>query len=216
MRRALPKSEIVGLWLFPSVGVLRFRFMGWTEVVTALGTAGAAIAAVGIALWSGRQAKRRIDEERQRSHIREQLTQAYAVQVVQGERAAPGQPPSDPSALVLVAIVVNKGSYTITDVEVRFSLDGQDIVRAVRNQRMWSFKDVPKTLHKHGDKAEERAMEGILPPWDAGMRSESAEVPVQHLKAHHALVRWTDEWGQCWEHRLGKMKKIRTDQPWEP
>ncbi len=64
--------------------------------------------------------------------------------------------------------------------------------------------------------AEERAMEGVLLPWDAGMRSESAEVSVQHLNAHHALVRWTDEWGQRWEHRLGKVERIRGDQPWKP
>lgn len=190
--------------------------MGWTDIVTALGTAGAAIGAVGIAGWSGRLANRRINEERDRSHGREQLTEAYAVQVVQGERAAPGQPASDPSVLVLVAIVVNRGSYTITGVEVRFRLDNENVVPAARNERVWSFKDVPEGLYKAGDKAEERAMEGVLPPWDAGMRSESAEVPVQRLKAHHALVRWTDEWGQCWEQRLGRVEKIHSDQPWEP
>jgi hypothetical protein len=190
--------------------------MGWTDVVTALGTAGAAIGAVGIAGWSGRQANRRINEERERSRRREQFTEAYAVQVVQGERAAPGQPVSDPSALVLVAIVVNRGSYTITGVEVRFNLDGEHVAPAVRNERMWSFKGLPEGLYKGGDKTEERAMEGVLPPWDAGMRSESAEMPVQRLKAHNALVRWTDEWGQRWEHRLGKVEKIRSDRPWTP
>jgi hypothetical protein len=193
--------------------------VGWTDVVTALGTAGAAIGAVSIAWWSGWQANRRIDEERERARRREQFTEAYAVRVVQGERPAPGQAVSDPSVLVLVAVVVNRGSYTITGVEVRFSLDGRIVVPAVRNERVWSFKGLPEGLYKRGDISEERAMEGVLPPWDAGMRSESEEVPVQRLKAHHALVRWTDEWDQQWEHRLGKVRKVRKvrdDEEWKP
>ena len=145
-------------------------------MVTALGTAGATIGAVVSAWWSGWQANRRIDEERERSRRREQFTEAYAVKVVQGERAAPGQPESKPSALMLVAIVVNKGSYTITEVEVRFSLDGEHVESAVRNERMWSFKDLPEGLYKPGDKAEERAMEGVLAPWDAGMWSAPASL----------------------------------------
>jgi hypothetical protein len=43
-------------------------------------------------------------------------------------------------------------------------------------------------------------MTGVLPPWDAGMRAERAEMPVECLKAHHALVRWTDWRGQRWEY----------------
>jgi len=192
----------------PASCALCLEFMGWTEVMTALGTVGSALGAVIIAWCSGRQANKRINEERERSRRREQFTEAYAVKVVQGERAAPGQPESKPSALVLVAIVVNKGSYTITGVDVQFSLDGEHVEPAVRNERVWSFKDLPEGLYKPGDKAEERAMQGVLAPWDAGMRSESAEVPVQSLKAHHAIVRWTDEWGQRWEHRLGKVEKV--------
>jgi ADP-ribosylglycohydrolase len=79
-------------------------FPSWTEVVTAIGTVGVAVAAVGIALWtewrSGKRleaehqrsdrmlkeerarSKEEIDEERRGAREREQLAQAYAVQVV--------------------------------------------------------------------------------------------------------------------------------------
>lgn len=199
----------------PSVS-LPFWFMGWTDVVTALGTAGAAIGAVIIAWYSGRQAHKRIEEDRERSRRREQFAEAYAVQVVQGERPAVGQPVSDPSVLVLVGIVVNRGAYSITDVEVRFCLDGESLLPAIANERLWSFRDLPEGLYKVGDKAEERAMKGVLTPWDAGMRSESAEVDRRRLKAHYALVRWTDQWDQGWEHKLGKIEKISRNAPWRP
>ena len=39
-------------------------------------------------------------------------------------------------------------------------------------------------------------MQGILTPWEMGMRFESGEVKVQGLKGHHALARWTGQWGQ--------------------
>jgi hypothetical protein len=59
-------------------------------------------------------------------------------------------------------------------------------------------------------------MRGILTPWDMGMRSESDEVHVQDLKGNYALVRWTDQWGQRWEHRLGEVRRIRDDEKWAP
>lgn len=158
----------------------------------------------------------RAKKERERFRRREQFEEAYKVQVVQGERPAPGQHAPNASELVLLAIVVNRGHYTITDVEVRFTLDGENMAPAVTNERMWSFKDIPEGLHKGEDIAEQRAMTGVLPPWDAGRRSESAEMSVECLKAHHALVRWTDWRDQRWEHRLGKVERIHSDQPWKP
>lgn len=40
------------------------------------------------------------------------------------------------------------------------------------------------------------------------------EVYVQHLKSPYPLVRWTDRWGQRWEHRLGEVRRIPDDEPW--
>lgn len=178
--------------------------------MTAFGTVAAALFAVIIAGWSYWQSVKRTDSERRR----EQFTSAYAVQVVQGERPADGQPDSKPSAVVLVAIVRNRGAYTITKVEVRFSYHGRSLVLPQSDMRVSSFPDLPARLQKQGDTSEERAMRGILTPWDTGMRSESDEVGVQHLKGHYALVRWTDQWNQRWEHRLGEVRRVRDDEPW--
>lgn len=184
----------------------------WTDIMTAFGTVGAAAAAVGIAGWSHRQALR----ERARSHKQEQLTEAYAVRVVQGERPAERHSTSHPSVVVLVATVVNSGHYTITGVEVMFCLDGKNLVTPATSERVSSFAGLPPELRKPTDTSQEQAMAGVLARWDTGMRSESGEVPMQRLKGHYALVRWTDEWGQCWEHRLGKVRQVRDDEPWGP
>lgn len=98
------------------------------------------------------------------------------MRVVQGERPASGQPASRPDALVLVAIVVNGGHYTITGVELQFSLDGKSRVSPRIDERMSSSAGLPEDLRKEGDTSEERAMRGVLTPWDAGMRSESDAV----------------------------------------
>ena len=138
------------------------------------------------------------------------------MRVVQGERPAPGQPASGPDALVLVAIVVNGGHYTITGVEVQFSLDDKSRVSPRTNERVSSFTGLSAALRKEGDTSEERAMRGVLTPWDTGMRSETDEVGVQLLAGHYALVRWTERWGTRWEHRRGEVRQVRDDEPWSP
>ena len=81
---------------------------------------------------------------------------------------------------------------------------------------MPDFTALPSGLQEQGDTSGEGAMQGILTPRDMGMRFESGEVKVQGLKGHHALVRWTDQWGQRREHRRGEVRKIRGDEPWKP
>lgn len=148
---------------------------------------------------------------RERTHTRrhEQFTAAYSVQVVQGERPSPGQSVQDPSALVLVAVVINRGPYTITGVEVQFCLDGGTPRPAANCERVSNFARLPDELRKPGDVSEERAMKDVLTPWDAGMRAESDEVPVQELRGHYAAVSWTDQWGQRWQHGPGTVQRIR-------
>jgi hypothetical protein len=84
----------------------------WTDVLTAVGTVGSVIAAVFIALWTERRSGKRInaeharadqllaqerahgraqlEEERRLAREREQEPEAYAVQIVLGERPAAG------------------------------------------------------------------------------------------------------------------------------
>jgi len=170
------------------------------------------MAAVGIAGWSHRQAVR----ERARSHEREQLAEAYAVRVVQGERPAPGQPSSDPKALVIVAVVMNCGHYSITEVEVQFSPEGKSLVSPRTSDRVSSFTALPEELRKQGETFEERPMRGVLTPWDAGMRSETDEVGMQLLAGYYAVVRWTDRWGTRWEHRMGEVRRVHDGEKWAP
>ena len=79
-RRIRARGHHFGVWR-PGLG----------DIMTAFGTVAAATAAVSIATWSHRQA----EAERRRSRLREQYTEAYSVQVVQGERPAPGEPVSE-------------------------------------------------------------------------------------------------------------------------
>jgi hypothetical protein len=175
---------------------------GVADVVTAAGTVATAVGAIAIAV---------VSYWRERTHTRrhEQFTAAYLVQVIQGERPATGQSGPDSTALVLVASVINHGPYTITEVEVQFCLDGGTLRPAANCERVSNFAKLPDALQKPGDVSEERAMHGVLTPWDVGMRAESDEVRVQELKAHYAVVSWTDQWGQRWQHGPGTVRRIK-------
>jgi hypothetical protein len=186
--------------------------MSWTDVVTALGTAGAALSAVGIAGWSHVQARK----ERDRSRRRDQRAEAYAVRVVQGERPKESSASSSQATEILVATVVNGGSFSITDVEVRFRLDEQTVVAPVETRRVSSFVNLPPELRTPSDTSREMAMQGVLAPWDTGVRAETGEIDIKRLNGHYAIVRWTDEWGQRWEHRLGKVRQLGDEDEWEP
>jgi len=118
---------------------------GWTDILTAIGTVGAVMAAVGIALWTEWRSDKRIraehnrsdrllreereraaaaiEEERRLAQEREQLAQAYAVQVVEGYRAAGPLQESGGRSLTETqsgVFLVNHGSFTITDVRAWF------------------------------------------------------------------------------------------------
>ena len=57
----------------------------WVDAVTALGTVGAVVAAVGIALWTQHHGRSQLVEERRLAREREQLNEAYRVQLVLGD-----------------------------------------------------------------------------------------------------------------------------------
>jgi hypothetical protein len=121
----------------------------WTDITTAVGTVMIAAGAIGIAV---------VQYWRERTHTRrhEQFTAAYSVQIIQGERPAAGQSGPNPSVPVLVAVVDNRGPYTITGVEVQFCLDGRtlrpaaswlpanrarDVVRVARSDSSQSLRN---------------------------------------------------------------------------
>jgi hypothetical protein len=203
----------------------------WASIMTAFGTVGATAAALWIALWSDRRSDRRIKDEHDRADARladerrlarerEQLAEAYAVQVVLGQRDAGGEPDlygqMDGSVQQLVVLVVNRGSFTITGVDARFSYDGASHVAYRQYERVPGFASMPDRLRAGWNWAPEQAMRGVLTPWDLGIRFESDEVHVQHLKGPYPLVRWVDRWGTRWEHRLGEVRQVGDGQEWAP
>jgi hypothetical protein len=215
----------------------------WADVMTAFGTVGAVVAAVGIALWaewrsgkglreerdhSGRLLKEereygraQIEEERRIAREQEQLAEAYAVQVVPAGQPAGECDPVydevvDDSVKRLAVMVVNRGPYTITRVEAQFSYDGKSLVSHRGYERLSGFSDIPERLRVGWVASREGAMHGVLTPWDTGIRFESDKVHVKFLSNPYPLVRWTDRWGTRWEHRHGEVRQVRDDEPWSP
>ena len=206
----------------------------WTDILTGIGTVGAVIVALGIALYTDWRAGGRIKaehdrsdrvlaEERERSRAalederaygraqleeerllarkREQLAGAYAVQVVNAQEfqmfrdatieevasgsvanpfgvsfaASFGVPYAAPSVQVdwthLAVLIVNRGSYTITRVEVQFSPDGRSLVPPARGVRLLGFDELPERLKEdHLEPGADAAKADILTPWDTGLR----------------------------------------------
>lgn len=98
--------------------------------MTAIGTVAAAVAAVGIALWSDWRTRAQLAEERRLALEREQIAEAYRVQVVSAYTdvtvggSAGRSADRDRSVRRIGAMVVNHGRYTVTGVEAQFVLSG--------------------------------------------------------------------------------------------
>jgi hypothetical protein len=213
----------------------------WTDIMTAFGTVGAVIVAVGIALWTERRLGKRLkaeqdrsdrllkeerehstaqlEEERRIAREREQLAEAYQVHVVMAQRPA-GEPDAygqpDDSAGRRAVMLVNRGSYTITRIEVRFSYDGQSTVGHRAYRHMWGYASIPDTLLHGWRESSEHAGYSVLTPWDGGLRFETDAVHVKFLSHPYSLVCWTDRWGTRWEHRRGEVRQVRDNEEWAP
>jgi hypothetical protein len=116
----------------------------------------------------------------------------------------------------LAAVIVNRGSYTITRVEVRFSHDGGSLAQPGQGVRVSGFARLPEQVREDFQAAPEMAMHDTLTPWDAGLRFVADAVERRDLRSPYPVVRWTDRWGTRWEHRLGKVRRITNDELWEP
>jgi len=109
-----------------------------------------------------------IQEERRIAREREQLAEAYAVQVVLGEHSVGGEPNTcgDVGRVSqrLAVMVVNRGSFTISKVEAEFSYGGISLVNHAKYQRLSGFGNVRERLRDWWRPSSERAMYGVLPP----------------------------------------------------
>src|SRR5262249_19689507 len=168
-----------------------------------------------------------LEEERQIARDREQLAEAYAVQVTLAERAQPGRqvvlrdgPPSrsaDPKPQVthLAILVKNLGSSTITRVEAVFC-SGNSIVPHRGFKRMTSFANLPESLKVGYKAASEINLNDVLTPFDLGMHFESHEMTTDQALTQYPIVRWSDRWGTRWEHKLGVVRPVADGGQWEP
>jgi hypothetical protein len=56
----------------------------------------------------------------------------------------------------------------------------------------------------------------MLPPGVAGIRFIGAAMASHDLHGLNPIVRWTDRWGTCWEHRKGEVRQIKECEEWKP
>jgi hypothetical protein len=158
-------------------------------------------------------------QDRRGADKREQYAEAYRVQVLQGERDA--GPPTDPtheetsgSPKRLGAIIINRGTYTITDIDARLRLADGTLREFSGSERVTGALDLDARLTdgmtgllealSHGDR---------LAPWDVGLRFYS---DPRAIAVWYPIVRWTDRWGIRWEHRRGIVRPIKDGEPWKP
>ena len=55
-----------------------------------------------------------------------------------------------------------------------------------------------------------------MTPWDTGLRFRADRNEARAIRDPYALVQWSDRLGTRWEHKLGVVRQIREDEPWEP
>lgn len=199
----------------------------WTDILTAIGTVATAVVAVGIALWSNWTTGKLVSTERKRNAgerkaetERDQLSQAYLVQVALGqkdEEVPPGGHRGPNDGLRRLAVMVINGGYNvITKIEVHFSYDGKSLVPQSSYQWMPGFHDVTQQLVDAGwESLPEAPIRGVLVP-NQGVLFKSDTVHAQLLMDPYPIVRWSDRYGTRWEHRLGKVRRIRDDESWVP
>lgn len=146
---------------------------------------------------------------------REQLAEAYAVEVRMGDRSvgAPGE--RDEAASRVIAVVINHGRYTITgiDAQLRLSAGGNtSLVPFDKRNLMPALEGESAGLgwrlaKMHADR---------LTPWDLSLQFESDPIAAPHLPGAYPVVRWVDQWGTHWEHRRGEVAQIEDGEEWVP
>lgn len=185
----------------------------WTAIGTialAAMTLAAVVTTIGITV----QDRRRVDDERRSAAEQEQLAEAWAV-VSDMSQTVYFVTGKEENTRLLWLTVANVGRFTITRLEARFCLDGSVLTVPAESERdtppLWRGETMMMGLVR-----QEGAMAGILRAGGEGMRYQSEIIAVSRLKDPYALVRWTDRWGNRWQHRLGEVRRIGNDEEWTP
>jgi hypothetical protein len=156
-------------------------------------------------------------EERERAHDAEQRGEAYAVVITPAKipvKMADPDGAAEPSddEVCPVAVVVNNGRFTITNLDARFGM-GTAIYPARQMEYYSGYPALPQELVS-GLVAD--AAISILPPGVAGIRFIGGAMTARDLHGVNPIVRWTDRWGTRWEHKRGKARPVDDSAPWQP
>src|SRR6266571_1616038 len=95
----------------------------------------------------------------------------------------------DPEVRALVLMIANRGRYTITRVEARFSSNGQGLVSHRSSVRISGLDNLPGRLRAGQPGRTEAAYGSSLTPWDAGMRFETDGIHVRQIVRPYQVVR---------------------------
>lgn len=157
-----------------------------------------------------------LEGERQRAQEREQLIEAYNVMVFNGMTSINEGGPDDPIACPL-AIVVNGGHYSITNVETQF-LTRTSTFKVFKVFHASAFYMLPDILLAGEEGASQStewpAPSTVLTPSDPGLRIIGLDRPIRELIGSYAVVRWADRWDTRWEHCKGEVRQIFGNEPW--
>lgn len=163
-----------------------------------------------------------LQAERDAEREREQLTEAYAVQVTPA-RMDPKtfssqittSNPKDPITCPCV-FIVNTGHYTITKIQARFSPEGSSLLDYDDRVHLSSWAKLPsEIIHRFGLSAPERNVRNdTLTPADLGLLFVQGAMAESKIYGCYPIVRWRDQWGQYWEHKLGVVRKVIETEQW--
>jgi hypothetical protein len=108
-----------------------------------------------------------------------------------------------------VAIVVNRGHYTITRLEAQICLSRDTLTSYGKTEHFTSWWTVPQPMTEGLSGAGRDIYLSTLTPTDLGMRFSSDTVAVRHLIGSYPIVWWMDRWGTRWEHKRGEVRQIK-------
>lgn len=153
-------------------------------------------------------------EERQVAQERDQLAEAYLVQVavVRLPPARTTDNNGEPLSRA-AAIVINSGRCAITRVQAELCM--AESINGYENTEFFSsWYKLPAELRREGVAQPLRnSSPGTLTCHDLGMRYSTDDVAEKYLVGSYPIVRWQDHWGTWWEHKKGVVGQIKEEEP---
>lgn len=148
-------------------------------------------------------------EERERTHVAEQHGEAYAVVItpakIPAKLADPdGAAKASNDEVCPVAVVLNNGRFTITNLDARFGM-GTAIYPARQMEYYSGYPTLPEELVS-GLVAD--AAINMLAPGVAAVRFIGGAMTARDLRGVNPIVRWTDRWGLVGSTSVGRRGRL--------